>query len=80
MQTLLQIPLILCSIKLRNNYRCTACKSGETSDDQIGKNGRGSPDRGKCALSDKTTDDDSIYGVIKLLEQSSNYNRKEKNQ
>ena len=80
MQTLLQITFILCTIKLGNNYRCTACKSRKTSDDQIGKNGRRSPDCGKCALSDKTTDDDSIYGVIKLLKQSSNYNRKEKNQ
>ena len=68
MQTLLQIPLILCTIKLGNNYRCTACKSRKTSDDQIGKNGRRSPDCGKCALSDKTTDDDSIYGVIKLFD------------
>ena len=40
MQTLLQIPLILCTIKLGNNYRCTACKSRKTSDDQIGKNGK----------------------------------------
>ena len=62
--------------KLGNDDRSSGGQSRKKSDDQILNLTGRTADSGQRIFTDKTTDNDGINGIIKLLEKSSENNRK----